>query len=931
MPSKRRYQENTALPTKLAHQIEGKNSKTGAPAVAEDDGRFKKRFKNNIKTRKQARKQAREDKKQRRSDFHQRKHGVSDNLREAKKNDSNKKNGGGTTQQAKAVKKAPELKKPTAGAEKIDERARLAKFAKRNTSMYQLLRDSNLIENVDKEAGIATSTAAADLEERELRRLERNLGMKATSKLENAFYAEGLGDLLEGISHGSKSLRGNDKDPEPAATAERKSKGAEELDEPEQSTSSEEEDDVESIDSEGEDDSDSDDAFGLNNLEMDDDGSGSEAEDSDIAEMYKEQGIDINPELLADDYGTDSENDDASDNNNSSEEEVPEDESDLNKLANAVSPAMTTNAVKDVESKVGRYIPPSLRRQQAEAEDERVIAIRKVLQGQLNRLSETNIESIVVQTEALYTKYPRHHVTNVLTGILLQSIQSRSNMLDTFLYVNAALVGAVYRAVGLDPVAHLVQTMMEQFEQFFDKGLAEFKATDDKDDEGDNDDELTSGKQCQNLGVFVAELYNFQVISCQLVYDVIRLCTKDINEFTAEILLKIIRISGVQLRKDDPLALKEIVQHVNDEVNARGANKLSVRCQFMVENLMNLKDNRMRNAMSQNADNVAKLKRLLGNMDKRRSVGAVEPINIGLQDIRDIDTKGKWWLVGASWVGNQHTGDGNSGAAREAAGGSSGAQGTGAGDGNLEMDRLLQLARSQHMNTDVRRSIFVTLLSSDDYADAFDRLLKLNLKKTQTREVVRVVLHCCGQEQAYNPYYALVAFRLCSHHSSYAHTLQYALWDFLRELGEVDVGGLGRIGQDEAEGAEAAVPLRRIVNTAKLYAWLIDKQALSLLVLKTVTFASVRQQARTFFQVLFSTLFLQHKKRTPQDAQALVSVFQKATANATMCQGMLLFFHHFVKKCEIVSEDELPVLKWGCRVAKKVFHSVEPSSGYDMF
>ncbi|KAJ2854312.1 suppressor of glycerol defect, partial [Coemansia erecta] len=754
MSSKRRYQENTALPAKLAGQISGKSSKAGAPAAAEDDGRFKKRFKSNVKTRKQARKQAREDKKKRKSDFYQRKHGDPANVKDVTK-------GGSNSQQPKAAKKAPPPKKPVAGKEKVDERARLAKFAKRNTGMYQLLRDSNLIENVDKEAGITTGTSAADLEERELRRLERNLGMKATSKLENAFYSEGLGDLLEGISHGSKSLRGDDKGSAPDVPVASENKDREELDRSKQDATSEEEEEEEEEDDDDDDeesiDSDEDDAFGLNSLEMDDDGSGSEAEDSDIAEMYKEQGVDVNPELSA---GENSANSD--DDNSSAEEDHTEDESDSNNddnddddPGNKTSQKTIANTVKDVESRVGRYIPPSLRRKQAETEDERVIAIRKVLQGQLNRLSETNIESIVAQAEALYMKYPRHHVTEVLTSILLQSIQSRSNMLDTFLYVNAALVGAVYRAVGLDPVAHLVQTMMEQFEQFFNKGLADFKTTDDEDD--DNSDELSSGKQCQNLATFVAELYNFQVISCQLVYDVIRMCTKEINEFTAEILLKIIRVSGIQLRKDDPLALKEIVQQVNDEVNARDAKKLSVRCQFMVENLMSLKDNRMRNAMSQNADNVAKLKRLLGNMDKRRSVGAVEPINIGLQDIREIETKGKWWLVGASWVGNQHTAGDGIGSSRSDASKvtASDMQGTRANEGNQEMERLLQLARSQHMNTDVRRSIFVTLLSSDDYADAFERLLKLDLKKTQTREVVRVVLHCCGQEQAYNPYYAL--------------------------------------------------------------------------------------------------------------------------------------------------------------------------------
>ncbi|KAJ2655008.1 suppressor of glycerol defect [Coemansia sp. RSA 1200] len=885
--------------------------------AAENDGRFKKKFKSNIRTRKQARKQAREDKKQRKNEFYKRKYGVSNNEKDDKKKEKAKSANKITNkQQPKPIDEKKNKKVDTTAEKGVDERARLAKFAKRNTGMYQLLRESNLVENVDKEAGLPTDRSLEDTEERELRRLERNLGMKTKSKLESAFYSEGLGDLLEGISHGSKSLHGDSGTRVEASDYEHNDDVAEELNDSSEEDASNRA--GKSVDEESlsEDELFSDnDAFGLNNLGMEDGDSGSEVEDSDIAEMYKEQGIEMNPELVESEYESDSD----SDNEGNSDGTAEDDLSDIERnVDDDKSISAATDGNKTMEPNVGRYIPPSLRKQQGDTDSEQTMAIRKVLQGQLNRLSETNIESIVTQIESLYAKYPRHHVTDVWSTILLQSIQSRSNMLDTFLYVNAALVGAVYRAVGLEPVAYLVQEMMQRFEQFFIKGMEEYRANVKSDDNGDG---LTSEKQCQNLAVFVAELYNFQVVSCQLVYDVIRLCIQDINEFTAEILLKIIRVSGVQLRKDDPLALKAIVQQVSDEVGERSTRKLSVRCQFMVENLVSLKDNRMRNAMSQNADNVAKLKRLLGNMDKRRSVGTVEPINIGLQDIREVETKGKWWLVGASWVGNQYTGKSSGSKDSQTAGKSDSAT-------SSEMERLLQAARDQHMNTDIRRSIFVTLLSSDDYADAFERLLKLNLKKTQTREVVRVLLHCCGQEQAYNPYYALVAFKLCGYHGSYAHTMQFALWDFLRELGEADVGGLGRIGQ-EAEESQA-VPLRRIVNTAKLYAWLIAKQALSLLVLKTVTFASVRQQGRTFFQVLFSTLFLLHKKRTAQEAQALVAVFQKTTANPAMCQGLLLFFQHFVRKCDLVSEDELPVLSWGCRVAKKVFHSESAGNGVSM-
>ena len=49
------------------------------------------------------------------------------------------------------------------------------------------------------------------------------------------------------------------------------------------------------------------------------------------------------------------------------------------------------------------------------------------------------------------------------------------------------------------------------------------------------------GKECTNLIVLISELYNFQVISCVLVYDLIKLFISDLSELNVELLLKVIR------------------------------------------------------------------------------------------------------------------------------------------------------------------------------------------------------------------------------------------------------------------------------------------------------------------------------------------------------------------------------------------------------
>ena len=50
------------------------------------------------------------------------------------------------------------------------------------------------------------------------------------------------------------------------------------------------------------------------------------------------------------------------------------------------------------------------------------------------------------------------------------------------------------------------------------------------------------GKEASNLIVLLSELYNFQVVSCILVYDLIRgLLEGELTEFKVELLLKITR------------------------------------------------------------------------------------------------------------------------------------------------------------------------------------------------------------------------------------------------------------------------------------------------------------------------------------------------------------------------------------------------------
>ncbi|XP_014626143.1 nucleolar MIF4G domain-containing protein 1 [Glycine max] len=121
----------------------------------------------------------------------------------------------------------------------------------------------------------------------------------------------------------------------------------------------------------------------------------------------------------------------------------------------------------------------------------------------------------------------------------------------------------------------------------------------------------------------------------------------------------------------------------------------------------------------------------------------------------DPDKKGQWWLSGdvASSTGN----------VEEVA-------------NRIDKDvhetqRMLQLAAAQKMNTNARREIFCIIMSGEDYLDAFEKLLRLELPGKQDRDIMWVLVECCLQEKVFNKYYTVLASKLCEHDKNHKLTL----------------------------------------------------------------------------------------------------------------------------------------------------------------
>ena len=68
------------------------------------------------------------------------------------------------------------------------------------------------------------------------------------------------------------------------------------------------------------------------------------------------------------------------------------------------------------------------------------------------------------------------------------------------------------------------------------------------------------------------------------------------------------------------------------------------------------------------------------------------------------------------------------------------------------------MAKSLHFVTEVKKNIFVELMSSQDYIEATNKLLELKIKRLE--DLASVLVEVNIQEGVYNPFYSLVSCKM---------------------------------------------------------------------------------------------------------------------------------------------------------------------------
>ncbi|XP_036336404.1 nucleolar MIF4G domain-containing protein 1 homolog [Rhagoletis pomonella] len=512
-----------------------------------------------------------------------------------------------------------------------------------------------------------------------------------------------------------------------------------------------------------------------------------------------------------------------------------------------------------------KYIPPhqraSLAATQNDSKQTQILErLRKNCKGLLNRLSETNLHKIASGIEELYMKNSRNNINETLAALLREALIGHTMANERMVQEHMVLLAYLHAQVGNEIGAHFLQMFVEQFDAYI-KEIFTLPVED---------------KRLNNLILILAYIYIFKIYEHRLLLEIIGRLSDNLCEKSIECLLLIFQSVGFKLRKDDPLAFKEMMLSVQRKIaEAPLELKENLRLKFMVDILNAVKNNNINKIPQFDPELAENLRKRLKAM--LRNDKYVTTLNITIDDLLRADQVGKWWVVGSAWSGNI---DDINAATKQK-------KDDGTVAGQRFSEKLLKLAKQQKMNTEERRNIFCIIMGAEDYVDAFEKILHLALK--DQRSIAYVIIHCCLNEKRPNPYYAHLALKFCHYNRKYQLAFQFATWDRIN-----DIDSLNKI---------------QVKNLAKFLQHLILNGGLQLTVLKVVNFLQLDKLSFLFMKEIMVGLLLNERDNE------IYQAFERVAKNSKLGQfknSVRLFIQHFLLQNESklkLEEKQMAILK----------------------
>lgn len=157
----------------------------------------------------------------------------------------------------------------------------------------------------------------------------------------------------------------------------------------------------------------------------------------------------------------------------------------------------------------------------------------------------------------------------------------------------------------------------------------------------------------------------------------------------------------------------------------------------------------------------------------------------------------------------------------------------GFGQGSSGSD-IVDLSETDLVN--LRRTIYLTIMSSVDYEECAHKLMKLSIPRGAEGELCNMLVECCSQERTFMRYYGLLAQRFCMISQTYQALFEKSFEENYTTIHRLDTN--------------------KLRNVAKFFAHLLHSDALPWTVFESIklTEETTTSSGRIFIKVVFQEL-----------------------------------------------------------------------------
>ncbi|KAG8050999.1 hypothetical protein GUJ93_ZPchr0009g698 [Zizania palustris] len=484
----------------------------------------------------------------------------------------------------------------------------------------------------------------------------------------------------------------------------------------------------------------------------------------------------------------------------------------------------------------GIYIPPfRMAQMMREVEDKASTeyqrlswdALKKSINGLVNKVNATNIKNIV----------PELFAENLVRGrgLFCQSCIKSQMASPGFTDVFAALVAVVNTKFPEIGRLLLVRVML-QLKRAYKRN--------------DKPQLLAATK-------FIAHLVN-QVVAHELVsLELLTVLLENPTDDSVEVAVGFVKECGAMLQDLSPQGLHAIFERFRGILHEGEIDK---RVQFLIEGLFAIRKAKFQGfpAIRPELDLVEQEDQFTHEISLEDELDPETNLNVFRANQNFVEDEKAYENLKRSILGAESSDDeeGSDDASDEDAEEES--------DGEEDEEQMEIRDQTETNLINLRRTIYLTIMSSVDFEEAGHKLLKIKLEPGQEMELCIMLLECCSQERTYLRYYGLLGQRFCIINKVHQENFEKC---FVQQYSMIH-----------------RLETNKLRNVAKFFAHLLGTDALPWHVLAYIrlTEEDTTSSSRIFIKILFQELsehlgirLLNERLNDPNMQDSFDSIFPK--------------------------------------------------------